>query len=406
MQKYLTRRPKEGVQQGKQDVPARQTPQSQHSGPTDYREFPQQSAAYDGGKALEETMRARMERQFGLPMDDVRVHRNSPKPAQFEAGAYTYGSQIYLGPGEEALLPHELTHVVQQKLGQVHPTGREHGLAINHDPVLEHCADTGTVVPTVGSSIGPVVQCGITCSACLDEEDKKEPKEPKTKEEVFQWAMIENVKDRSGHGQCHGYTSAYLRNLSDYLKRRRNVTQSQGSGEEEGEFQDEDLLNDIGKFILEKIDEGVSLNDIYDSLHQEGISKPFVRTADMKNMIGQIVFFVDPPPGKYVQHSMAIYDSETFIGVNNSKTLGKSDDILPNVMAVEGGEGIEIEKFGGISKETYEKNPSVRWNGDQFQTAVGSQQKVELLPTRGNLEKEVIEKLGTLRETLKPRSPL
>ena len=237
MQKYLTRRPKEGVQQGKQDVPPRQTPQSQHSGPTDYREFAQQSAAYDGGKALEETMRARMERQFGLPMDDVRVHRNSPKPARFEAGAYTYGSQIYLGPGEEALLPHELTHVVQQKLGQVHPTGREHGLAINRDPVLEHCADTGTVVPTVGSSTGPVVQCGITCSACAVEEDEKEPK---TKEEVLQRAMTKNVYDTSGHGLCHGYTSAYLRNLSNYL----------------GQRSAEDLLNDIGKFILEKSTKG------------------------------------------------------------------------------------------------------------------------------------------------------
>ena len=399
MQKYLTGRPKEGVQQGKQDVPPRQTPQSQHSGPTDYREFAQQSAAYDGGKALEETMRARMERQFGLPMDDVRVHRNSPKPARFEAGAYTYGSQIYLGPGEEALLPHELTHVVQQKLGQVHPTGREHGLAINRDPVLEHCADTGTVVPTVGSSTGPVVQCGITCSACAVEEDEKEPK---TKEEVLQRAMTKNVYDTSGHGLCHGYTSAYPRNLSDYLEQRKSVTRGQESGEAEGEVQDEEFLNDIGRFILEKIDEGVLLNDIYDRLHQEGITKSFDRTDNMKDVIGQIVFFVDPPPGKYVQHSMAIYDSDTFIGVNNSKTLGKSDDILPNVMDVKGGKDIKIEKFSGISKETCGTNPSLRWNGDEFQTAVGSKQKLVLLPTRGNLEEKVREKLGTLRKTLKP----
>lgn len=105
-------------------------------------------------------MRAKFERQFGLPMDDVRIHRDSAEPAKFDAGAYTYGADIFIGPGQEELLNHEMTHVAQQKMGQVRPTGMEHGLAVNRSPALEHSADTGAVAQTMGTAAGPVIQCG------------------------------------------------------------------------------------------------------------------------------------------------------------------------------------------------------------------------------------------------------
>ena len=113
-----------------------------------------------GGTPLAEAMRAKFERHFGLPMDDVRVHRNSDEPAKFDAGAYTYCTDIFIGPGQEDLLNHEMTHVAQQKLGQVRPTGMEHGMAVNRSPALEHSADLGTVSQAAGSAAGPVVQCG------------------------------------------------------------------------------------------------------------------------------------------------------------------------------------------------------------------------------------------------------
>lgn len=113
-----------------------------------------------GGTPLADAMRAKFERQFGLPMDDVRVHHNSDEPAKFDAGAYTYGTDIFIGPGQEELLNHEMTHVAQQKLGQVRPTGMENGLAVNRSPALEHSADTGAVTQTMGTAAGPVVQCG------------------------------------------------------------------------------------------------------------------------------------------------------------------------------------------------------------------------------------------------------
>lgn len=86
-------------------------------------------------------MKLDFEQQSGLSFDDVRVHYNSEKPAQLRALAYTQGSQVYLGPGQEQCLSHELKHVKQQKLGLVRPTRRIGGLPVNDQPELEREAD-------------------------------------------------------------------------------------------------------------------------------------------------------------------------------------------------------------------------------------------------------------------------
>ncbi len=74
-------------------------------------------------------------------MNDVKVHYNSLKPAPLRAAAYTLGTEIHLGPGQERHLPHEAWHVVQQKQGRVAPTGRMGGQAVNINAVLEREAD-------------------------------------------------------------------------------------------------------------------------------------------------------------------------------------------------------------------------------------------------------------------------
>lgn len=56
--------------------------------------------------------------------------------------AYTQGKRVEIGPGQERHLPHELGHVVQQKLGLVranvtHPRG----VAMNTEEALERQAD-------------------------------------------------------------------------------------------------------------------------------------------------------------------------------------------------------------------------------------------------------------------------
>jgi hypothetical protein len=87
---------------------------------------------------LPESLKTGMENLSGLSLDDVKVHRNSDKPAKLEAHAYAQGSDIYLGAGQEKHLPHELGHVVQQKEGRVKPTKQLKGkVAVNDDFGLE-----------------------------------------------------------------------------------------------------------------------------------------------------------------------------------------------------------------------------------------------------------------------------
>ncbi len=95
-------------------------------------------------------MKLDFERRSGLDFDDVRVHYHSDKPARLGALAYTQGSQVYLGPGQERHLPHELGHVVQQKMGLVKPTRYAAGMPLNDSPDLERMADQRASLSQVG----------------------------------------------------------------------------------------------------------------------------------------------------------------------------------------------------------------------------------------------------------------
>lgn len=90
---------------------------------------------------LPKRLKSGIENLSGLSMDDVRVHYNSSRPAQFYALAYTQGTDIHVAPGQEKHLAHEAWHVVQQKEGRVHPTMQVEGVPINDSRILEHEAD-------------------------------------------------------------------------------------------------------------------------------------------------------------------------------------------------------------------------------------------------------------------------
>lgn len=87
------------------------------------------------------SIKRRFEDSSGFSFDDVKVHYNSDSPAKMEALAYAQGNNVYLAPGEERHLEHELGHVVQQKQGMVNATGSIHGTPLNSDSVLEREAD-------------------------------------------------------------------------------------------------------------------------------------------------------------------------------------------------------------------------------------------------------------------------
>lgn len=90
---------------------------------------------------LPDHLKEGMETLSGLSLDDVRVHRNSSRPAGLEALAYTQGSDIHVAPGQERHLAHEAWHVVQQKQGRVRPTLSLKGVPINDAHGLEQEAD-------------------------------------------------------------------------------------------------------------------------------------------------------------------------------------------------------------------------------------------------------------------------
>lgn len=87
-------------------------------------------------------LRRGLESLSGLDLADVRVHANSPRPAEVDALAFAQGRDIHLAPGQERHLPHEAWHVVQQRQGRVSPTGRVGSESVNDDERLECEADT------------------------------------------------------------------------------------------------------------------------------------------------------------------------------------------------------------------------------------------------------------------------
>jgi uncharacterized protein DUF4157 len=139
----LQRRPIAPVQR-KANSGAAVTPLTGHTAPV-------QKKANNTG--MPDNLKSGMEQLGGFDMSDVKVHYNSPKPAQLQAHAYAQGTDIHVAPGQEQHLPHEAWHVVQQKQGRVKATlqmrkqgespdfSGKTGVPVNDDAGLEHEAD-------------------------------------------------------------------------------------------------------------------------------------------------------------------------------------------------------------------------------------------------------------------------
>lgn len=94
------------------------------------------------------------EQLSGFSLDHVKVHYNSPKPAQLNAHAYAQGNEIHMAPGQDKHIAHETWHVVQQMQGRVQPTTQFAGQAVNDDAGLEREADVmGDWAASVGRSL-------------------------------------------------------------------------------------------------------------------------------------------------------------------------------------------------------------------------------------------------------------
>ncbi|ACY15355.1 eCIS core domain-containing protein [Haliangium ochraceum] len=103
------------------------------------------------GRAMPRELSTRMASAFGTDFSAVRIHEG-PSAEALGAKAYTQGTDIHFAPGQyqpntqegQALLGHELTHVVQQQQGRVAATTQAKGVAadaVAEDTALEREAD-------------------------------------------------------------------------------------------------------------------------------------------------------------------------------------------------------------------------------------------------------------------------
>jgi hypothetical protein len=98
---------------------------------------------------LPAALRGKLERGLGADFGNVRIHADSARADEVGARAFAQGDDVHFAPGEyqpdtssgQALIGHELTHVVQQREGRVAETVQAKGGPLNTDPALEAEAD-------------------------------------------------------------------------------------------------------------------------------------------------------------------------------------------------------------------------------------------------------------------------
>ncbi len=145
-----------------------------------------------GGAPLQDSVRDRMQSAFGRPFSGVRVH-SDPAAARlagrYNARAMTIGEHVAFGAGEyrpgnpvgDALIAHELAHVVQQREAPA-----EEGQQGARDQALEREADSsalGAVTSIWGGfpegagrlngNLLPRLRTGLRLQSCKSEEEKE-----------------------------------------------------------------------------------------------------------------------------------------------------------------------------------------------------------------------------------------
>jgi hypothetical protein len=142
-----------------------------------------------GGAALPAATRAGMEARFGADFGGVRLHTGGAAAASaqsVQAKAYTVGDDVVLGGGVdpsstagEKTLAHELTHVLQQRAGDVEGTPAAGGIKIS-DPgdhfeqEAEHTAErvmSGEAPAVPAAAAGPAA--GVQREGAPGEEEEE-----------------------------------------------------------------------------------------------------------------------------------------------------------------------------------------------------------------------------------------
>lgn len=142
------------------------------------------------GRPLPTTLRTRMEPAFGTSFLDVRVHTDatgSRLSDQLNARAFTVGRHVAFGPGEfrpgtlagDALIAHELAHVVQQNGGNAAVSNGGDSGALERD--ADRAAE-GAVLSSLGPGAtrqGAQLRTGLRLQRCSKDNTKDPSKDPK-----------------------------------------------------------------------------------------------------------------------------------------------------------------------------------------------------------------------------------
>ncbi len=173
------------------------------------------------GKGLPKSVKGKMENSFGTDFSTVQLHTDSSQARDLGALAYTQGENIHFAPGQfdtgsqrgQALLGHELTHVVQQRQGRVQPTVQAKGLAVNDDKGLEREADEwgGRAAISQVTKHSPTVAVGLPtqneASQRADTQNGPIQKADLKDEELL--AELKNPKSKYNADELHGMARSH-----------------------------------------------------------------------------------------------------------------------------------------------------------------------------------------------------
>ena len=127
----------------------------------------QQAATATGGSPLPDDLRSRMERKLRADFSNVRVHTDAKAERHGEAlgaPAYTIGQNIFFRAGfgvrDEAILAHELVHVVQQ--GGAQPTSGDVKVGGRQDAAESEADNVASAV--TGGGEAPAISTGHDAS--------------------------------------------------------------------------------------------------------------------------------------------------------------------------------------------------------------------------------------------------
>ncbi|NKB82020.1 MAG: DUF4157 domain-containing protein [Nitrospirales bacterium] len=222
----------------------RKTPLVQRSPEED--ELQRQANLEFNRTGLPDQLKVGIESLSGIDLSDVRVHANSEKPAQLNALAYTQGTDIHVGPGQEPSLPHEAWHVVQQKQGRVKPTIQTKGVSINDDEDFEHEADVMGAKAAAYQAITPIESdptpsvSGAGSRHLVVQRERDKAHETNTLNMIYD-ALKENMPDNEDENTREGEVSQIA-----YVHFGNTAKEEYFATDIEGQIRDSDYLTPQG----------------------------------------------------------------------------------------------------------------------------------------------------------------